>query len=968
VYVGALTAETVPVLVKQSLDGTEQYWHHHQYEGWKGALALAVSGDALLMLQENAKVVVIEPETGEERTKWDLLPDGSDRSGYFESDAAVDLDANGATVAVADYGRDTVRWIDDDGATVAEASVDSPVAVAVGPAGGVYVASEGRVLEVARSGTTRRLVDGLSDPRRLTVDPAGGDLLVAEGPDDHRVKRFARSGDLKRTYGREGGRREGPYEPTDFRGLRDLTADSGGGFLVSEPETGPRRTAHVDRDGSVVNEWYGGQPYYTWASPDPEDPTRVWFNAGGDWLVLASIDLDAGTWSVEETHDLSTKAKGLLPSSGGPKFAWRVQYHDGDRYLVAERSPNVVRHTDGELQPVVASGRLKRDRASAIEDLVSIPEGATSYLWTDTDGDGAVRSEEIALSESRAAGGLSTGPPSDFSIPFTSGGTGGDRGVSLLRPTWEDGVPRYSDVGPTGDPVASTVAKPRGAGRVQGSATDSEGNYYRYYSVKGRRGDLHGGWPTKWGGHAVRLIKWDADGNEEWKVGRHAVHGGLGDNPHTTPPGWMHAPVGIVGEVRDTVVLCDRVETPGMVWTKDGLYAGSLLNTRVDDGLPARVYHWWRAPDGTPAITASDNTAEGAVAEHEDGALWFAPGRQGIPVYRVRGWTGWNRIERTVSIDESVPHAAAAGSGFDAAYFDAPSLDGSPATERTDARVWGGTRRRTEGHQAVVDGIKPVLDWTDGVDAVGKPTEFAVRWTGEIEAQLSEPFIFTTYQRGGVRLWIDGEQRVFGWNETVSKRETEPIPLTAGERVPVQLDFYSTRDPPAVSLNWESPTQDRERIPAAFLYPDFGGSVATQPDTRSATERIVAGTFDDAKVARDQQTNVLPGEVRGNRVRGFPRHGWSAEGSYLGYERLDFGDGVDTVRMRLNTNYHKPILDLRVGRADGDTIGTLTGPESTDGYETVAADIGGTSRVQDLYIVNTQPKGQTLFLDWFEFQ
>lgn len=96
-------------------------------------------------------------------------------------------------------------------------------------------------------------------------------------------------------------------------------------------------------------------------------------------------------------------------------------------------------------------------------------------------------------------------------------------------------------------------------------------------------------------------MQWDAEGRLRWKVGRHAIHGGLGNAPGSTPPGRLHVPVHVIGETREAVILADRVEAPAMAWTTDGLYAGSFFDRRTEDGLPERVYSWWRTVDVTEA-------------------------------------------------------------------------------------------------------------------------------------------------------------------------------------------------------------------------------------------------------------------------------------------------------------------------------------------------------------------------------
>lgn len=55
-----------------------------------------------------------------------------------------------------------------------------------------------------------------------------------------------------------------------------------------------------------------------------------------------------------------------------------------------------------------------------------------------------------------------------------------------------------------------------------------------------------------------------------------------------------------------------------------------------------------------------------------------------------------------------------------------------------------------------------------------------------------------------------------GIDEVVS----QPVPLTAGRRVAIRLEYASEGpEQGSLSLNWDSFTQERQRIPTAFLYP-----------------------------------------------------------------------------------------------------------------------------------------------------
>ncbi len=980
-YVAAQVTETAPVLLKQSLDGTERLWTRSRgavTDGrYQGGAALASDGrGTLYMLQQNGYLQPIDAETGavevnkhNRQGKWDALPDSvaktlderkEVRQRYRHGPdglAGADIAAEGSTLVASFLEQDSVRWLSpDDGAVTEKVHVPEPYGVAVGSDGQVFVISKGRVLAVdPEEGVKRTVADeALTAPRRIALDAENEHLLVAERGRDQRVKRISLDGKLHASYGRKGGREQGPYEPEDFRGVTDIAADGTGGFLVAEPDTAPRRVARFDREGELVNEWYGGQPYYAWGEPDPRDPSKVWFNPGS-WLTLAEVDYETGAWRVLANYHVDGMADGLVRSMPGHRGRWRVVYRGDRRYLVSERAPQVLAHEDGNLRPVAVVGKV--DKVDRVAEIREPPADAKTFRWVDRSGDGAPQAEELTFSGS---GDLPTGShvTRDFAV------LGGDNVrrdgelrfvVRRTEPRWTEDGPIYpiGDEEGVGRVVATTPCATRFGHRGRGVYQDEGGSYYGHYNAGPER---HGaGWPTYWGGRS-RFVKWDGDGRQRWKVGRHAVHGGLGDAPHTTPAGYMHVPVGVDGTAHGTVVLADRVETMGMAWTRDGLYAGSFFDARVDDGLPAHVYHWWRAPSGKEAITTSDYAAGGKVLEREDGTvLWYVQGRNSVPIYKVHGWEGWARKRGSITLEETAPHAAGDGSGLTAAYYGNTALDGRPAAERVDERVWHGVPRGEEGNHQVIDGFRrgPTYDWSDGVDPIGRSTDFAVRWSGRVEAPLSEPFTFSVYARGGVRLWIDGKQRIFGWNEATHRWETPPIDLKAGERYSVQLDFFATGDHPACSLNWESPSMDRQRIPTKHLYPKRSTPVAKEPDPRTVGRWVDARSFDDAS------DGVVADHVRGDEVRGLRQRGLGKTGAYLVYRRVDL-TGASELEARCwgepaGDGEFAVTLAFRTGGPDGPTVATVEMSDRENRRHTVDL-TEQVSGVKDLYIVNTTPK------------
>ncbi|MFW6058811.1 MAG: FlgD immunoglobulin-like domain containing protein [Phycisphaeraceae bacterium] len=1002
-YVAAASSETAPTLLKQSRDGAQRHWtsDHGITKGiGQGGLSLASDqAGTLYMLQQNGLLNVIDAPSGELRDRWDVLPTdmqramdgGTENRLYTHSKTAVadiDMAARGATVVVSYRQRNEVWWIDaETGDPIVKVTVPAPRGVAVAPDGEVLVISEGRVLAVARNGTHRAIIDDLAHAHRLTIDASSGHVLVAEEAPSHQVRRYTSEGKLLETYGREGGRRNGAYEPGDFLYMTDITADGRGGFLVVEERVAPRRVAHFNSGGELIDEWYGGQRYYTWGEPDPRDPTQVWFNS---WhgLVLAEVDYDTGDWRVREVYELEKLGDGLVSHMHGAYGRWRVLYHEDERYLVSDRHAQVLRHREGELVPVTVLSEKKgkqRPIARALEIIDESDRDANGMRWIDDSGDGMPQADELTFIDSSA---VSRANWVDDEFGLLIGGDVRERdeptfGIRRITPTWRDGIPVY----PIGDelaevPYAAETPIPSWIAAIgRGVFRSRAGDYYAAYID---RLEKHGeSWPTYIGGGA-RVVKWDAEGRLQWKVARHAIHGGLGAAPGITPPGRLHAPVGIIGEAHDTIIVADRVETLAMAWTSDGLYAGSFFDRRADDGLPDTVYSWWRDAEGNEAITTSDNASAGRAFQADSGTvLWFVQGRNSVPVYKIHGWNDWQRESGTVTLDDTPPHAQANGEGLHAAYYKADDLSSEPDAERVDTQIWHGIppgepdsgKRWLRG---VISGHymrKPTYDWSAAIEPLDVNTDFAVRWSGELEAPLTEAFTFSVYTRGAARLWIDGEQRIFAWNQLRRRWETEPIELRAGERYTVQLDYHTAHEHPVCSLNWESFSLDRQRIPQRHLYP-VEIDIAEQPDARPATASINAGTFDtqSGDITRRFATGRLTDRIWGLRQRGMARRG-----AHLGFRRIDFGDGVSRVHVRaggVSNGGFDITLEFRLGSPDGPTVATLIlnderGGNWTQMPERAVSVSDEATGVHDLYLVNTTTEtkhGHHLLLHSFRFE
>ncbi|WP_269526541.1 FlgD immunoglobulin-like domain containing protein [Coraliomargarita parva] len=954
-YVAAEKTETAPVLLKQSLDGTVRYWTKERGDvtngRYQGGTAMASDQNGTLyMLQQNGYLQVIDGDDGSLEASWDVLPSDLTRDLFIYQNtmdevSGADLAAYGNTIVISYRDHNKVSWLNPaNGSIVKEMTFTAPRGVAVGSDGEVLVISDNKVYSYLNGTVTTVIASGLNNPQRLSIDASSDTILVTEGVRASQVKRFDRSGNLLASYGDADGRAFGTYNGENFNGVRDIEADAEGGFVVVEPQVPPRRVAHFYADGSLRNEWIGGADYYAWAEPDPRDPEKAWVFTG-DGLILSQIDFDTGKWSILETWLPEEMVGGLIVQPKGQYGRWRVLYNGTQRYLVCEDTAQVFAHSDGDLRAVSISTN-DSDTIAIAKEIAGYTGSVYSFRWLDGNGDGEPQASEFTFSN------IGNAPwPRNVNEDFSLiGYDRPDTAFNVVKTDvmWSTYGPYYPIARESGlnVVVASKTISSRAGVRGSGAYQSPDGNFYAHYHLEGE--EHHGAaWPTNWAGES-RFVKWSESGEELWSVSRHAYHGGLAGGPGSTsyvktPAGQLHVPVKVIGETADCVVLADRVETPGMAWSKDGLYVGSVLDHRTEDGLPDIVYSWWQTDQGEESIMTSDNANGGSLIEYEDGTvLWYTQGRNNVPVYKVTGWDKVVRFETSFSLNGPATVAEAAGTGLVARYYNG-EFEGSALLTRTETQIWHGV----SGVDDVVDGPDgPAYSWASG-PAAGTSGNFSVRWKGQVEAPLSEDFTFSVYNRGRTRMWINGQQIIFSWNDLIGRTESEPVRLVAGERYDIQIDFYSNESSPAISLNWESVSLDRKRIPSAYLY--AVDTASTHEQLRDATDYIDSATFDM------ESGDIESGMIDNFSVSGYRQRSMGKTGAWLGYENINFSTGLSLGHMMARgypsgTAVFPVKLAVRLDSPNGTTIAEFS---LSSEVETHTVDLSAVSGVHDIYVVNT---------------
>ena len=134
----------------------------------------------------------------------------------------------------------------------------------------------------------------------------------------------------------------------------------------------------------------------------------------------------------------------------------------------------------------------------------------------------------------------------------------------------------------------------------------------------------------------------------------------------------------------------------------------------------------------------------------------------------------------------NAPAPASSGAGLLASYFSGTALAGNALLTRIEA---------------------PNFDWGSGQPGTGLPgDQFSVRWSGTVTVPTSGNYRFRTNSDDGVRLWVNGTQRINNWTDHGPTTDTSSsFKLNAGQRVSITLEFYENGGGAVMQLQWLRP-------------------------------------------------------------------------------------------------------------------------------------------------------------------
>jgi len=69
-------------------------------------------------------------------------------------------------------------------------------------------------------------------------------------------------------------------------------------------------------------------------------------------------------------------------------------------------------------------------------------------------------------------------------------------------------------------------------------------------------------------------------------------------------------------------------------------------------------------------------------------------------------------------------------------------------------------------------------------------TNFCVCWTGCVQPQYAETYVFYTFSDAGARLWINGQLLIDAWSNQPPTQWSATIPMLAQQIYNIQMDYY----------------------------------------------------------------------------------------------------------------------------------------------------------------------------------
>ena len=509
---------------------------------------------------------------------------------------------------------------------------------------------------------------------------ADGSLFVSDLGDSQQVKVFDNTGQLRRSFGKAGGRAwQGKYDGKSFVRPAGLALDKRGDLLVAESAI-PKVFSRLDaRTGAVKQRWFGAPSYWASTWPSLDDPREVFvpMNGGIAQFTLpkqGDQDRPDAYWALNEAG--YTQAANFDAGYAQPEW---VRAKNGRDYLVSDVMPYTIALKEGDkLRPVAGFYQSEKDGKKTLE------------IWADANGDGQRADGENTVLRAVA------GAPLVALAPWTDAmhmEPNGDvyfmtQANSILKipaakqnadgsMRWNAGAATY--VVPQVLPSAGARLDTSWRHGLHGARLDNAGNLYTIfnatvggsgkpyeYATPELAAQMQEGLGHASSFNAVKFAKFDPQGRLLWMAGRKATSAPrAGEMLHF----WNMA-----GLVNDRYIVGGSEWGQIYFYTTDGFYVDALMN---NPGL--------NPPPGPYTFGGETSGARVQYFPKRDELWAYSSGM----AYQVEGFkngkvAGETRASGTVRLDRVYETASAAPTAA-TAPLQIVALNGDAFA---DAKVW----------------------------------------------------------------------------------------------------------------------------------------------------------------------------------------------------------------------------------------------------------------------------------------
>jgi beta-glucosidase len=126
------------------------------------------------------------------------------------------------------------------------------------------------------------------------------------------------------------------------------------------------------------------------------------------------------------------------------------------------------------------------------------------------------------------------------------------------------------------------------------------------------------------------------------------------------------------------------------------------------------------------------------------------------------------------------------GHGLTVRFYNNMTLSGAPVLTRVDSSVGANWHDQSPG---------------PGVHA----DQWSARWTGTLTAPATGKYTFALTSDDGSRLFVSGVRIIENWRDQPPVTASGTVQLSAGEAVPIEVDFYQNGGGDSVALGWRLP-------------------------------------------------------------------------------------------------------------------------------------------------------------------